>query len=199
MRPSPTESATWFMPGTYKKGNDGNLYTISINKNGVHRWIQTSNAFIPVDIQSPKHPGYIPANPVHKFKVGDTVKVINSGMGVGDKDLGEIVTIQEIGHYIGALGYKVVPKIGNSATGDCGGYIGEKSFELFETPKIQTKPLNLNKMAKATKTITKKTTQEVRQIETSLINKEEVFKMLALAEATGLPLLLVGEPGVNLN
>jgi len=51
-------------------------------------------------------------------------------------------------------------------------------------------------MAKATKTITKKTTQEVRHIETSLINKEEVFKMLALAEATGLPLLLVGEPGV---
>jgi MoxR-like ATPase len=58
---------------------------------------------------------------------------------------------------------------------------------------ITTKPL---KMAKSTKTITKKTTQEVRQIETSLINKEEVFKMLALAEATGLPLLLVGEPGV---
>lgn len=51
-------------------------------------------------------------------------------------------------------------------------------------------------MAKATKTITKRTAQEVRHIETSLINKEEVFKMLALAEATGLPLLLVGEPGV---
>ena len=51
-------------------------------------------------------------------------------------------------------------------------------------------------MAKTTKTITKRTAQEVRQIETSLINKEEVFKMLALAEATGLPLLLVGDPGV---
>lgn len=46
------------------------------------------------------------------------------------------------------------------------------------------------------KSITKKTTQEVRQIETSLINKEEVFKMLALAEATGLPCLLIGQPGV---
>jgi MoxR-like ATPase len=46
------------------------------------------------------------------------------------------------------------------------------------------------------KSITKKTTQEVRTIETSLINKEEVFKMLALAESTGLPCLLVGEPGV---
>jgi MoxR-like ATPase len=30
----------------------------------------------------------------------------------------------------------------------------------------------------------------------SLINKEEVFKMLALAEATGLPCLLIGQPGV---
>jgi MoxR-like ATPase len=46
------------------------------------------------------------------------------------------------------------------------------------------------------KSITKRTTQEMRQIETSLINKEEVFKMLALAEATGLPCLLVGQPGV---
>lgn len=46
------------------------------------------------------------------------------------------------------------------------------------------------------KSITKKTTAEVRTIETSLINKEEVFKMLALAEATGLPCLLVGDPGV---
>lgn len=46
------------------------------------------------------------------------------------------------------------------------------------------------------KTITKKTTQEVRTIETSLINKEEVFKMMALAESTGLPCLLIGEPGV---
>lgn len=46
------------------------------------------------------------------------------------------------------------------------------------------------------KSITRRTTQEVRQIETSLINKEEVFKMLALAEATGLPCLLIGQPGV---
>ena len=46
------------------------------------------------------------------------------------------------------------------------------------------------------KSITRRTTQEMRQIETSLINKEEVFKMLALAEATGLPCLLIGQPGV---
>ena len=47
-----------------------------------------------------------------------------------------------------------------------------------------------------TKSITKRKAQETRTIETSLINKEEVFKMLALAESTGLPLLLVGPPGV---
>jgi len=38
---------------------------------------------------------------------------------------------------------------------------------------------------------------DTRKIETSLINKEEVFKMLALAEATSLPLLLVGPPGTG--
>ena len=40
-------------------------------------------------------------------------------------------------------------------------------------------------------------TEEIRTIETGLINKEEVFKMLALAEATGLPVLLEGPPGVG--
>ena len=40
-------------------------------------------------------------------------------------------------------------------------------------------------------------TQHVRHIDTGLIDKEEVFKMLALAEATGLPTLLVGPPGVG--
>lgn len=42
----------------------------------------------------------------------------------------------------------------------------------------------------------KETTAEVRKIDTSLIGKEEVFRMLGLAEATGLPVLLEGPPGV---
>ena len=97
------------------------------------------------------------------------------------------------------------PAIGNSKTGSFDKMIGEKSFILIESAQDllnRTKNLNLNthtksnKMAKIrTKTITKKVTQEVRTINTSLINKEEVFKMLALAEATGLPCLLIGEPG----
>ena len=36
---------------------------------------------------------------------------------------------------------------------------------------------------------------ETRTINSSLIDKEDVFKMLALAEATSLPILLVGKPG----
>lgn len=37
-RPSPPESATQFNKGTKKKGNDGNMYIIVINKNKVKRW-----------------------------------------------------------------------------------------------------------------------------------------------------------------
>lgn len=51
-------------------------------------------------------------------------------------------------------------------------------------------------MAKSKHSSLKKSTQEVRTINTSLINKDEVFKMLALAESTGLPCLLIGDPGV---
>ena len=67
-------------------------------------------------------------------------------------------------------------------------------LQTFDQTTKQHFIINTN-MSKV-KSITKKTTQEVRQIETSLINKEEVFKMLALAEATGLPCLLIGQPGV---
>lgn len=69
--------------------------------------------------------------------------------------------------------------------------------QQVQTTQVNSNPNITNKvnMSKV-KTITKKSTQEVRNIETSLINKEEVFKMLALAESTGLPCLLIGEPGV---
>ena len=38
VRPSPSESATLFKQGTKKKGNDGIMYIIDVNKNGVNRW-----------------------------------------------------------------------------------------------------------------------------------------------------------------
>jgi hypothetical protein len=37
-RPSPSESATGFAAGTVKKGNDGNMYRVVVNKNGIQRW-----------------------------------------------------------------------------------------------------------------------------------------------------------------
>jgi MoxR-like ATPase len=132
----------------------------------------------------------------HKFNVGDKVRVTQSGFGCAPEEIDMEVTIIERGDYSYGSGYRVDPPIGNSKTDFYEGFIGEESFELVLKKTIDITKLKPRKMAKATKTITKKTTQEVRNIETSLINKEEVFKMLALAEATGLPLLLVGEPGV---
>ena len=37
-RPSPSESATLFKEGTKKKGNDGNMYVIIVDKNGINKW-----------------------------------------------------------------------------------------------------------------------------------------------------------------
>jgi MoxR-like ATPase len=170
------------------------MWEVKANSNGTQRWVPTSGI-----ISQSSSLGL-----AYKFKVGDTVKVIKAGVGVGPEELDAEVTIIKLGVYGNNItpGYEVYPPIGNSNP-RCSSYdfyqgmIGEESFELVKDVSqlkthITTKPLNMAK----TKTITKKTTQEVRQIETSLINKEEVFKMLALAEATGLPLLLVGEPGV---
>ncbi len=113
-RPSPTESATAFPVGTFRKGNNGKWWQVTANIAGTQRWV----------------PAVYPSTP--------------------SRPVQSITT--------------------------------EKTKKPFDMAKV--------------KSITKKTTQEVRNIETSLISKEEVFKMLALAESTGLPLLLVGEPGV---
>ena len=37
-RPSPSDSAKLFEVGKKKKGNDGNMYIIDVDKNGVKRW-----------------------------------------------------------------------------------------------------------------------------------------------------------------
>jgi MoxR-like ATPase len=124
MRPSPTESATAFQVGTFRKGNDGNWWQVQQASNGVQRWIKATYVS---SIQQPT------AQP-------SVVPTVNTTAGISQS--------------------------------------------------------SNNKPVMKTRSITKKTAQEVRTIETSLINKEEVFKMLALAESTGLPLLLVGQPGV---
>lgn len=76
---------------------------------------------------------------------------------------------------------------------------GESIVKIKEEITNLTNTNKTNKMSNiqlGKKTLSsKKTANHVRNIETSLINKEEVFKMLALAEATRLPCLLIGSPG----
>ena len=43
MRTSPTESATLFKVGVKRKGNDGNMYIITITKSGIKRWTKFKN------------------------------------------------------------------------------------------------------------------------------------------------------------
>ena len=45
MRKGPEESATKFSIGTRKKGNDGNTWVITKNKNGVKRWQRTRKTY----------------------------------------------------------------------------------------------------------------------------------------------------------
>jgi hypothetical protein len=76
-----------------------------------------------------------------------------------------------------------------------------KTFAHHTANVLKRNPINTNKLRKMTATIDLNVpnavqTTDIRVIETSLINKEEVFKMLALAEATGLAILLIGDPGV---
>jgi MoxR-like ATPase len=195
LRPSPSASATSFPIGHQEMGNDGRMWQVVNNSVGVQRWVPIGMGGAPV------YTSQIPTNAMHKFKVGDRVKVVQTGYGIGIGDINVETTIVAKGYYGKEPGYRVdFPALGNSqmtaaSSSLFDGMVSERSFELVTEQTKQTiitKPLNMAK----TKSITKRNTQEVRQIETSLINKEEVFKMLALAEATGLPLLLIGEPGV---
>jgi MoxR-like ATPase len=200
MRPSPTESATSFNVGTFRKGNDGNWWQVQQASNGVQRWVRANVPFQPLNLSSTM---------INPFEVGDIVEVVKSGSGCGQDEMGIQATVTELGmYYPGIAGVKVHPHIGNTKsyiengnkhTSFHSGFIACESFKLVIRPmpaenSPQTFKLNQN-MSKL-KTINKKSAQEVRSIDTSLINKEEVFKMLALAESTGLPLLLVGQPGV---
>ena len=44
-RKGPSESATKFPVGTEKKGNDGGLWVVVVNKNGVQRWKKKGGIF----------------------------------------------------------------------------------------------------------------------------------------------------------
>jgi hypothetical protein len=71
----------------------------------------------------------------YKFAVGDTVKIVANGWGVGERALGKTTTITELGLYCGP-GYKCSLGFGNCAHGSHG-FVGEKSFELISPESIK--------------------------------------------------------------
>jgi hypothetical protein len=130
------------------------------------------------------------------FAVGDIVKIVKGGYGCHPETIGNLVKIIENGPYkFDGYTYKIdnTELQTNGKTNHNNGFIWETSFEL-SVPATEINNQKTKKMARI-KNITKNKAQEIRTIDTSLINKEEVFKMLALAESTGLPCLLVGQPG----
>ena len=139
----------------------------------------------------------------YKFNVGDRVKIVAYGSGCHVDAVGYEVTITELGSYGIKPGYKIdnLNIHTNTKTLGFNGFIGEESFELVKAVQFTQPTINLNNIKKVkmstvkTKKITKAKAADTRIIDSSLINKEEVFKMIALAEATQLPLLLVGKPG----
>ena len=129
------------------------------------------------------------------FAVGDIVKIVRGGFGCHPETIDNLVKIIEIGPQYDGYTYRIdnTELQTNGKTNHNNGFIWENSFEL-SVPATEINNQKTKKMARI-KNITKNKAQEIRTIDTSLINKEEVFKMLALAESTGLPCLLVGQPG----
>lgn len=69
----------------------------------------------------------------YKFKIGDNVRIINSGYGYTSGCIGEIVTILKLGIYDKGPGYKTtIPSQGSSnvSNDSYNSMAGEKSFEL---------------------------------------------------------------------
>jgi uncharacterized protein YodC (DUF2158 family) len=96
-----------------------------------------------------------------KFKVGDVVKVIEAGSGMGLSDVGKTTTITVVGTYCAKIGYKVYPEMGNSKTGQYRGFIGENSFELAEEKKPSPIPPPIGKVYYSKPMTTEEMTWEV--------------------------------------
>ena len=47
-RPSPSQSATSFAVGTIMRGNDGRQWQITVNSNGVQRWVPAGGTAPPL-------------------------------------------------------------------------------------------------------------------------------------------------------
>ena len=68
-RKSPSESATLFPKGTKKKGNDGNMWVITVTKKGVHRWSKYKSKNTPIKL-SPERMARFIGSP-------DSIKIID--------------------------------------------------------------------------------------------------------------------------
>jgi MoxR-like ATPase len=189
------------------RGNDGSIYEVMETNSGVKRWKAA-------DLSKPTVQRHVPY-------LDSDVTIVKQGSGIGDNHIGEKVKLKAFHptHYSRNPGFLVhEPAPFNSNQGNrkglYDGFMGADSFDLtkppvypttttptydqFDVEKLNQQISNIKQktMSKKQSLPAKKTAQEVRTINTSLINKDEVFRMLALAEATGLPCLLVGEPGV---
>lgn len=78
----------------------------------------------------------------HKFKIGDKVRIINSGRGVKKEFIGTTATIIRLGVYKNKLlvmpGYQIDKKIGNCNTDNISHLkydymMGETTFELVKS------------------------------------------------------------------
>ena len=76
IRQSPTVTATIFEKGTEKIGNDGNMYVVDKNKNGVLRWIKKTHTPAKIKTNSKQRPS--PSDSANKFNLG-TEKKGNDG------------------------------------------------------------------------------------------------------------------------
>jgi hypothetical protein len=54
-RKSPKESATKFLPETIKEGQDGNMWEVVVNKNGIQRWQRLPHVNMKYDFTSRTH------------------------------------------------------------------------------------------------------------------------------------------------
>ena len=68
-RKGPSESATLFPKGTKKKGNDGNMWVITVTKKGVHRWSKYKSKNTPIKL-SPERMARFIGSP-------DSIKIID--------------------------------------------------------------------------------------------------------------------------
>ena len=72
---------------------------------------------------------------MNKFNVGDKIKVVHTGQGFGDRDVGKLATVSKVGfgEYLeGCYCYKILEPIGNNESNAFEGWHGEGSFELVK-------------------------------------------------------------------